>query len=85
MPHLVSPVLSDARILAASAIFAGSYLVFALTLAGNLTVTGSVANIIVVESAKPDVHVGFWDYLRVGLPITVTTLAVGWVWLAWVK
>jgi Na+/H+ antiporter NhaD/arsenite permease-like protein len=43
-----------------------------------------VANIIVVESAKPDVHVGFWDYFRVGLPITATTLVFGAVWLAWV-
>jgi Na+/H+ antiporter NhaD/arsenite permease-like protein len=50
---------------------------------GNLTVTGSVANIIVVESAKPEVRVGFWDYFRAGLPITVITLLVGWAWLAW--
>ncbi len=53
------------------------------TLAGNLTITGSVANIIVVESAKPDVHVGFWDYFRMGLPITVLTLVFGSIWLAW--
>jgi Na+/H+ antiporter NhaD/arsenite permease-like protein len=57
-------------------------LAMASTLAGNLTITGSVANIIVVESAKPDVHVGFWDYFRVGLPITLLTMAFGWVWLA---
>jgi Na+/H+ antiporter NhaD/arsenite permease-like protein len=60
-------------------------LAMASTLAGNLTVTGSVANIIVVESAKPDVHVSFWEYFRVGLPITVTTLTLGWLWLLWVK
>ncbi len=59
-------------------------LAMASTLAGNLTITGSVANIIVVESAKPDVEVGFWDYFRVGLPITVLTLLFGAVWLAWV-
>ena len=52
---------------------------------GNLTITGSVANIIVVESAKPEVKIGFWDYFRVGLPITVMTLIVGWAWLEWVK
>ena len=56
----------------------------ASTLAGNLTITGSVANIIVVETAKPHVHVGFWDYFRVGLPITVATMLVGWAWLAWI-
>jgi Na+/H+ antiporter NhaD/arsenite permease-like protein len=59
-------------------------LAMASTLAGNLTITGSVANIIVVESAKPDIHIGFRDYFRAGLPITVCTLLVGWAWLAWV-
>lgn len=62
-----------------------AWLVLAMgsTLAGNLTITGSVANIIVVETAKNDVHIGFWDYFRVGLPITVLTLILGAVWLAW--
>jgi Na+/H+ antiporter NhaD/arsenite permease-like protein len=59
-------------------------LAMASTLAGNLTITGSVANIIVVESARPEVEIGFWDYFRVGLPITLATLLVGWAWLAWV-
>ncbi|MBZ5573029.1 MAG: anion transporter [Acidobacteriia bacterium] len=60
-------------------------LAMASTLAGNLTITGSVANIIVVESAKPDIEIGFWEYFRVGLPITVSTLLIGLMWLAWVK
>ncbi len=58
-------------------------LAMASTLAGNLTITGSVANIIVVESARPEVEIGYRDYLRVGLPITMITLLVGWGWLAW--
>jgi Na+/H+ antiporter NhaD/arsenite permease-like protein len=54
------------------------------TLAGNLTITGSVANIIVVErAAAEDVHVGFREYFRVGAPLTVATLVLGSVWL-WV-
>ena len=57
-------------------------LAMASTLAGNLTITGSVANIIVVESAKPDFHIGFWDYIRVGLPITLLTILFGMAWLA---
>ena len=57
-------------------------LAMASTLAGNLTITGSVANLIVVESAKPEMEIGFWDYFRVGLPITLATLLVGWGWLA---
>ena len=55
------------------------------TFAGNLTIVGSVANIIVVESAKPDVHIGFWDYIRVGLPITFLTLLFGMAWLALIR
>jgi Na+/H+ antiporter NhaD/arsenite permease-like protein len=62
-----------------------SWLVLAMasTLAGNLTFTGSVANLIVVERAKDEVHIGFWDYSRVGIPVTLATLAVGWAWLTW--
>lgn len=60
-------------------------LAMASTLAGNLTITGSVANIIVVESAKPEVRVSFWDYFRVGFPITVATMLVGWAWLMWIN
>jgi Na+/H+ antiporter NhaD/arsenite permease-like protein len=59
-------------------------LAMASTLAGNLTITGSVANVIVVETAKHDVAIGFWDYFKVGAPITVLTLLFGGVWLAWV-
>jgi Na+/H+ antiporter NhaD/arsenite permease-like protein len=60
-------------------------LAMASTLAGNLTITGSVANIIVVETAKPEIEIRFWDYFRVGLPITVTTLLLGSAWLAWIR
>ncbi len=57
-------------------------LAMASTLAGNLTITGSVANIIVVERAAAEgVHVGFREYFRVGLPVTAATLALGSVWL----
>jgi Na+/H+ antiporter NhaD/arsenite permease-like protein len=58
-------------------------LAMASTLAGNLTITGSVANIIVVESAKPELEIEFRDYLRAGVPITLLTLLVGWAWLTW--
>lgn len=49
----------------------------ATTLAGNLTILGSVANMIVVESARGHAEVGFWDYARYGVPITVATIAAG--------
>ena len=60
-------------------------LAMASTLAGNLTITGSVANIIVVERAKPEVKIAFGQYLRAGVPITLITLAFGWLWLIWVS
>lgn len=47
------------------------------TLAGNLTVIGSVANIIVFEQSRGEVRIGFWEYFRCGLPITLATLALG--------
>jgi len=57
-------------------------LALASTLAGNLTITGSIANIIVVErAAAVGVHVGFREYFRVGLPLTLATLFVGSIWL----
>ena len=57
-------------------------LAMASTLAGNLTILGSVANLIVVEQARgAGVQVGFLEYSRVGVPITVLTLLVGWLLL----
>jgi len=53
------------------------------TLAGNLTIIGSVANVIVFETARREgVEVGFLDYLRAGLPLAILTLALAWAWLA---
>jgi Na+/H+ antiporter NhaD/arsenite permease-like protein len=50
----------------------------AATLAGNLTLTGSVANLIVAERARAHgIHLSFGAYVRIGLPLTLLTLAVG--------
>jgi Na+/H+ antiporter NhaD/arsenite permease-like protein len=51
----------------------------ATTFAGNLTILGSVANIIVVESARRHVEIGFLDYARYGIPVTIITTAIGLV------
>ena len=63
-----------------------AWLVIAMasTLAGNFTVLGSIANLIVVQKAAiSGVKISFWDYFRVGAPLTVITLAIGtwWLWL----
>ncbi|HTV87733.1 MAG TPA: SLC13 family permease, partial [Stellaceae bacterium] len=53
----------------------------AATFAGNLTVLGSVANLIVVQLARAHgVEIGFWRHFRVGAPLTLLTLALG-LWL----
>jgi Na+/H+ antiporter NhaD/arsenite permease-like protein len=52
-------------------------LALATTFAGNLTIVGSVANMIVIESARDHIQVGFWDYARLGIPITILTTAAG--------
>jgi Na+/H+ antiporter NhaD/arsenite permease-like protein len=52
------------------------------TFAGNLTVLGSVANLIVVENAaREGVTVSFGEYCKVGIPLTVLTVVLGVVWL----
>jgi Na+/H+ antiporter NhaD/arsenite permease-like protein len=54
----------------------------ASTLAGNFTVLGSIANLIVVQKAAAGgVKIGFWDYFRIGAPLTIVTLAIGTLWL----
>ncbi|MDR3623136.1 MAG: anion transporter [Paludisphaera borealis] len=56
------------------------------TLAGNLTVLGSVANLIVVENARrAGTDLGFLEYLKVGVPLTILTTLVGVAWLALVQ
>jgi Na+/H+ antiporter NhaD/arsenite permease-like protein len=52
-------------------------LALATTFAGNLTIIGSVANMIVVESAREHLEIGFWDYARFGIPITILTTVAG--------
>ena len=47
------------------------------TLAGNLTLLGSVANLIVAQKARHAVKISFWEYARAGVPLTLLTLAVG--------
>lgn len=57
-------------------------LAMASTLAGNLTLLGSAATLIVAEVAKTQgVTLSFGAYLRAGVPITLLTLVVGVLWL----
>jgi Na+/H+ antiporter NhaD/arsenite permease-like protein len=50
---------------------------FASTVAGNLTILGSVANVIVLEQARGVATIGFWEYLRFGALTTTASLVLG--------
>jgi Na+/H+ antiporter NhaD/arsenite permease-like protein len=52
------------------------------TFAGNLSILGSVANLIVVENARREgTTISFWEYCQVGIPVTCLTLLMGVSWL----
>jgi Na+/H+ antiporter NhaD/arsenite permease-like protein len=63
---------------------AGPILALASTLAGNLLLVGSIANLIVVEQAAVlDVQITWREHARIGVPVTLLTLALaaGWLWV----
>jgi Na+/H+ antiporter NhaD/arsenite permease-like protein len=60
----------------------GLVLSSASTFAGNLTLLGSLANLIVVEQARREgIEIRFVGYLKVGLPVTIITLVIDIAWL----
>ena len=51
------------------------------TLAGNLFLVGSIANLIVAERAQASgVRFGFWDHARAGVPLTLVSMALACLW-----
>jgi len=73
VPHLPNPQRSWLTLAMAS------------TLAGNLTLPGSIATVIVVERAKGRASISFLDFLKVGLPSGVLSLVAGAAWLAFIR
>jgi Na+/H+ antiporter NhaD/arsenite permease-like protein len=58
-------------------------LAMASTLAGNFTILGSVANLIVVERARQGgVEIGFWTYFKLGAPLTAISIGMSVWWLS---
>lgn len=84
LSNLVSNVPATMLLLpTAGSELSGTILAIASTLAGNLLVVGSIANIIVIDAAKDaGVPIGWRDHARVGVPVTLATLAVAAAWLA---
>ena len=61
-----------------------SWLIVAMasTLAGNFTLIGSIANLIVAQRARAGgVTIGFWAYFKVGAPLTILSILFGLWWL----
>lgn len=64
---------------------AGPLLALASTLAGNLLLVGSIANLIVVDQAdRLGIRIGWRAHAKIGVPVTVVTLVIAGLWL-WVR
>jgi Na+/H+ antiporter NhaD/arsenite permease-like protein len=75
-PMIMQPGGTPAQLMALAA---GS------TIAGNLTILGAASNIIIIQNAeKQGETLTFWEFARVGVPLTVIQVAVYWVFLAFV-
>ena len=69
---------------AATEPFSGPMLALVSTLAGNLLIVGSIANIIVVDAARRQgIDIDWRRHLRTGLPVTIATLAITALWFGW--
>jgi Na+/H+ antiporter NhaD/arsenite permease-like protein len=69
LPHLQEPQ-------------AATLLALVSTLAGNLLLVGSIANLIVVDLArKQGIDIGWRQHARIGLPVTIGTLGIVWAWV----
>lgn len=63
---------------------AGTALALVSTFAGNLLLVGSIANLIVVDLARRSgIEIDWRGHARIGIPITLATTAIVWIWLHW--
>jgi Na+/H+ antiporter NhaD/arsenite permease-like protein len=86
LSNLVSNVPAVMLLLpSASHPMAGPILALSSTFAGNLLIVGSIANIIVVDQAsRLGIRISWWEHARIGIPVTLATLAIAAAWL-WVR
>ena len=85
LSNLVSNVPAVMLLLpAATEPWAGPLLALVSTLAGNLLIVGSIANIIVVDAARQcGIKIDWKQHARVGVPVTLVTLAITAGYLVW--
>lgn len=81
--NLVSNVPAVMLLLpAATETWSGPLLALVSTLAGNLLIVGSIANIIVVDcAARRGIRIDWHMHARIGVPVTLATLAIAATWL----
>jgi Na+/H+ antiporter NhaD/arsenite permease-like protein len=53
------------------------------TIAGNLTILGAASNVIIIQNAekKYGATLSFWDFVRIGVPLTIINVGVYWLFL----
>jgi Na+/H+ antiporter NhaD/arsenite permease-like protein len=53
------------------------------TIAGNLTILGAASNVIIIQNAekKGGVTITFWEFTRIGIPLTIVNVLVYWIYL----
>lgn len=52
------------------------------TIAGNLTILGAASNVIIIQNAEKEGEtITFFEFARVGVPLTVVQVGIYWVWL----
>ena len=54
------------------------------TIAGNLSILGAASNVIIIQNAerKSGETLTFWEFFRIGLPLTVINVFVYWLFFA---
>lgn len=54
------------------------------TIAGNLTILGAASNVIIIQNAekKGGVTITFWEFVKIGVPLTAVNVAVYWLFLS---
>jgi len=58
-------------------------LVAGSTIAGNLTILGAASNVIIIQNAeKQGETITFFEFMKVGVPLTILQVMVYWGWLA---
>jgi len=61
---------------------AGPILALSSTLAGNLLVVGSIANMVVIDqAARLNIRISWREHAVIGVPVTLLTLAIAGLWL----